>query len=115
MNQIRNFEGPDPPSDEPNIRSPEESRSEVLELFNFESNVTLQDEAEDDLDRQDDEEEEENSRIDEEHGDFGEIMDDPVPPTFAPGSRKTKYVDLDERSVNNQCGGIEKSHQQVSD
>jgi hypothetical protein len=81
MNQIRHFEAPEPPNDEPNIRLPEESRSEVLELFNFESNVALRDEAEDDLDRQGNEEAEENPRIDEEHGVFGDVMDDPAPPT----------------------------------
>jgi hypothetical protein len=56
INQIRNFGAPDPPSDEPNLRLPEESRSEVLELFNFESNVTFRNGVEDDLDRQGDEE-----------------------------------------------------------
>jgi hypothetical protein len=81
INQIRNFEAPDQPRDEPILWLPDESRSEVLELFNFENNVTLRNEAADELDRQDDEDEEENSPIDEEHGDFGDVMDDPVPPT----------------------------------
>jgi hypothetical protein len=50
IKEIRHFEASGSPSDENNVWSSVELQSDVLELFDFESDLTARDDEEDDLD-----------------------------------------------------------------